>query len=123
VVFPVPKRNWRNDSTKALRVGQRGGETLPRFILAAGGAKCECSLYKHGDPSSKAARHRPPTAVSADVAYTFIDSATLDPACCVAEAGRVEHWRIRVPFCLDRRRRGAVATPPRRVRFRAGLRI
>jgi len=41
VGFQVPKRNWRNDSTKALRIGQRGGETLPAFILAAGEAKSE----------------------------------------------------------------------------------
>jgi len=51
--------------------------------------------------NEKAARHRPPTAVSAAVAYTCSSPTPLRPACCVAEAVRLEHWRIRVPFRFD----------------------
>jgi len=37
----------------------------------------------------------------------------LRPACCVVEAVRLEHWRIRVPFRFQCRHRGAVAATPR----------
>jgi len=38
----------------------------------------------------------------------------LRPACCVAEAVRLEYWQIRVPFRFACRHRGAVAATPRR---------